>query len=246
MVYEKGKKMIQDLITLRPSKSDRIKMLCYTFIVVTFAAPGVGLSQVPADSGTVEKSDTSQIRRKIPFIMTSLGFGGTTLKVSNFNSQLAVMNGGRGSATINHHFTVGGGGYGISNRIEVESSIPDTFLSIGMGYGGLELGYLLFPDYKRANLGISFLFAAGAGFIESIPKRRKNSFSIFPVFEPALYGELVLSRLIHFQAGVTYRLVVGSDLDYVPDESMRGISGYINLLFGTCDCDHSDDNSKTK
>lgn len=228
------------LIALFFSGKQKLQFSAYLCILphIIFTTTSV-YSSAPDTSNSNMSSETaeSKLERKLPFTITTLGFGGIALKISEFNGQIAIMNGGRGSATINHRFTVGGGGYGIGNRIEIESSAQDTFLSVGMGYGGLELGYLLFPDEKRANVGISFLIAAGAAFIESLPKRKDNSFSIFPVLEPAVYGEISLSKLIRLHLGITYRYTAGSDLEYISDRDMRGLSGYINLLFGTCTCE---------
>ena len=83
--------------------------------------------------------------KKREFKMTSLAFGGVGVKFTNLNGQFTLMNGGRGSATFNNRFTIGGGGWGMPKGIEIESSRKDTFEFFKMGYGGLELGYILYP-----------------------------------------------------------------------------------------------------
>jgi hypothetical protein len=200
---------------------------------------GLSYSQDTKPASAVDSlpSIKAKTHTKHPFTITTPGFGGIALKLSQFNNQLAIMSGGRGAATINHHYTIGGSGCGIVNDIELESNSPDTFKFVKMGYGGLELGYFLFPDDKKANIGVSLLIAAGAAFKKTYPKTEDSSFKIFPVLEPALYGEVALSRLIRLHLGATYRYLSGSNLPYISDRNMRGFSGYVNLLLGTCTCD---------
>lgn len=177
--------------------------------------------------------DLRQNRKSIT--VTSMGFGGTALKFSRINNQFAVMSGGRGSVTINHRYTIGGGGYGIVNRISLGNNVADSYRFFKMGYGGLELGYIIFPGQKL-NIGSSLLIAGGAAFTETVPKTKENSLRLFPVLEPSIYGEFVLGNMIRLQTGFTYRYINGAKLDFITDRSMRGFSVYVNLLFGTCSC----------
>lgn len=197
------------------------------------------VAQVPTDvlSESFPDSIKDGSRKKMVLQITELGFGGTAIKVTSFNGQLAIMNGGRGYATINDRFTVGGGGYGVGNNIDIPSDDPTVYNFFKMGYGGLELGYFLLKG-KRANVSTTILVGLGAAFTESVPKEKTESgFKVFPVYEPAINAELSLNRLMKLNAGITYRFVSGTNVPYMTNTQMCGPSVYIALLFGTCTCD---------
>jgi hypothetical protein len=89
---------------------------------------------------------------------------------------------------------------------------------------------------KKVNIGSSLLIAAGAAFKQNKPKSDgeklfDNDFNIFPVLEPSLYSEVALNRFIWVHAGISYKYVHHSLLDYMTDQNMRGFSCYIGLLF---------------
>lgn len=218
--------------TLKPAVRFVFPLFIFFFSMTFIMAQSNSIHDTLVKSGS---KDTIYLG-KHKFFLTNIGFGGTALRFSKFNDQLAIMNGGRGAATINHKLTIGGGGYGIVNRIKLESNSPDTFNFVKMGYGGLELGYILYPG-KKMNVGISILLAGGAAFKESLPKVKGNAFSVFPVLEPSVYSEFFLGRLIRIQAGVSYRYMDGSKLAYMKNSAVNGFSCYVNLLFGSCVCD---------
>ncbi len=179
-------------------------------------------------------SDTT--RTQFGVTITNSGYGGVVLKFSSFNEQFAFMTGGRGAITINNKYTIGGGGYGIANSIDLPCSSQDTSRYFKMGYGGVESGYIFFPG-KKLRIGASLLIAAGAAFWQNDPKSNSeklldDDFSIFPVLEPSLYGEVALNRVMWLHGGVSYRYVHNAHLDYMADQSIRGLSCYIGLLFG--------------
>jgi len=168
--------------------------------------------------------------------VTNSGYGGIILKFSSFNDQFAFMTGGRGAITINNRYTIGGGGYGIANSINLPGPDQDTCRNFKMGYGGLELGYIIFPG-KKLRTGCSLLFAAGASFWQNKPKSDgeklfDDDFKILPVLEPSLYSEVALGKYIWLHGGISYRYVPNVNLDYISDQSMRGFSCFIGLLFG--------------
>jgi len=174
--------------------------------------------------------------KKREFKMTSLAFGGVGVKFTNLNGQFTLMNGGRGSATFNNRFTIGGGGWGMPKGIEIESSRKDTFEFFKMGYGGLELGYILYPGDK-IKVGTNLLVAYGAGFKETIPKSKNGDFKMFPVFEPSLYSQISLGKMLRLDLGITYRYVSAVDFQYISNKKLNGFSCYIAFLVGACKCD---------
>ena len=207
-------------------------------LIIATLYPNQSLAQKANSTVTgISKPDKVATTRKLfGGSITNNGIGGPAIKLSRFNDQLAFMTGGRGACIINNRFTLGGGGYGIASSIWLESSEPEVSLNLKMGYGGPEFGYIFYPG-KKVNFGGTLLIAAGAAFWESQPKSKaekifSNDFKIFPILEPALYGELSLNRFMKLHAGISYRYVNGAELLYIKDHYLRGLSAYMGLLFG--------------
>jgi hypothetical protein len=188
------------------------------------------------NSATIRRQSSDTSRTQFRGKITDSGYGGIVLKFSSFNDHFAFMTGGRGAITINNRYTIGGGGYGIANLIDLPGSGQDTSRYFKMGYGGIELGYIFFTGMKFRTGG-SLLIAAGAAFWQNKPKGENeklfdDDFNIFPVIEPSLYSEVALNEFMRLHAGISYRYVNHAHLDYMADQSMRGFSCYIGLLFG--------------
>ena len=196
---------------------------------VMFLTLGIGSS--------FASSQVSDSLKSLPkFRLTEIGFGGLAVKISRFDNQYAIMSGGRGSAVINNRFTVGGVGYGISNSIKIYENDSQCSRIYKMGYGGIELGVLLYSN-QRIRFGTSILFATGASFWMSNPKVNKespfsNDFNFIHVLEPTVYAELNINKWLRLHSGVTYRYVGGSNLDYMHNSEIRDFSAYFAVLFG--------------
>jgi len=180
-------------------------------------------------------SDQDTPRKLFGGTITNSGYGGIILKFSKINNQFAFMTGGRGACTLNNRFTLGGGGYGVANTISIPGAVEDTSRYFKMGYGGLESGYIIIPG-KKVNIIGSLLIAAGAAFWQNDPKSDgeklfDDDFKMFPVLEPSLYGEVVLTRWMRLNAGISYRHI-NADLTYMKDQDMSGFSCYFGFIFG--------------
>ena len=189
-----------------------------------------------ADFTTSVSATTFTTRELFGGKITNSGYGGVILKFSRFNDQFAFMTGGRGAITINNRYTIGGGGYGIANSINIPGSGEDTSRLFKMGYGGIELGYI-FLSGEKLNIGTSLLIAGGAAFWQNKPKSNNKKlfdkdFSIFPVLEPSLYVETSLNRFMRLNTGISYRYVHHAHLGYIPDQKITGFSIFAGLLFG--------------
>ncbi len=200
------------------------------------AAPLTAQEPAGVNPGTVLPASGQRSPSRLASLITNPGYGGPTLKFTRFNNQMAIMTGGRGSCILNRRITVGGGGYGIANPIWIDKADTGTNRYLKIGYGGPELGYFLVPG-KTITVGASLLMAAGAVFLQSKPKVEgdglfDDGFRIFPVLEPAMYGEVALGRFIRLHAGVTYRYVTGAGTSYFGDRQLRDFSAYAGVLFG--------------
>jgi hypothetical protein len=169
--------------------------------------------------------------------LTTLAFGGTGVLFTKVDNQLGVLTGGRGSATFNNRFTFGGAGWGMPKGIEIDTS-ADTLEFFKFGYGGLEFGYI-FHEGQKVRFGSNLLVGCGVGFQEKYPKSR-GEVNMFPVFEPTLYSQINLGKLLKLDIGLTYRFVTGSNFSFINNRQLSGPSIYIAFLAGTCNCSKID------
>ncbi|MHC1702871.1 MAG: hypothetical protein AB9846_03080 [Tenuifilaceae bacterium] len=177
-----------------------------------------------------EVNETSSMRN---IKMTSFAYGGTGVLFTKVNNQLGVLTGGRGSAIFNNRYTFGGGGWGMIKGVEIKSN-TDTLEFFKFGYGGLEFGYIFFEG-KMIKFGTNLLLAYGVGFQEKYPRSSGES-KMFPLFEPSLYSQIALGKLLKLDIGVTYRFVAGSKFSFINSQQLKGPSIYIAFLVGTCNC----------
>lgn len=161
--------------------------------------------------------------------MTSLAFGGNGVCFTRFKDQLAVMAGGRGSATFNDRFTLGGGGWGMMKGVSVVSDEAGIYKFAKMGYGGIDFGYLILPG-EKLNFGTKVLLGGGAAFIETVPDTKEKYFRMFTVAEPGLYSQVTVSKLFRIEAGASYRMIGRSCRPYVSARELSGFSCYIGFL----------------
>jgi hypothetical protein len=182
---------------------------------------------------SLKKVQPSQKKRS--FKMTTLTFGGNGINFTKVNNQFTVMTGGRGSATFNGRYTIGGGGWGMTKGVEVESVKEGTYNFIKTGYGGIDFGYLIATG-EKFNLGTKLLIAGGAVFKETVPESEDKDFKMFPVLEPTMYFQISLSKLFRFEMGASYRLIRGTNMQYIKDRELSGFSCYIGFLVSACNC----------
>jgi hypothetical protein len=205
-------------------------------IMILFASQTLAQSTISTDTASKLHSKKEASQKKKPFKMTTLTFGGNGALFTRINNQNTIMTGGRGSATFNHRYTIGGGGWGMTKGVEVKSNNPDTYAFAKMGYGGIDFGYLFFPG-EKLNIGTKLLIAGGAVFKETVPESNNNGFRMFPVLEPSIYYQISLGKLFRFEMGASYRYIWGTNLPYASDRDLSGISCYIGFLVRACNCD---------
>ena len=167
-------------------------------------------------------------------------FGGPVVKFTSINDQSAVMVGGRGGWVINHSFVIGGGGYGVVTEVDAPAGVmpEEGPLDIELGYGGFELEYIIRPNSLAHFSVYTFIGCGSARYVKDVgPVTESNeqvgeSDLVF-VLEPALNGELNVTKWFRLNAGVSYRLVNGIDLEGLKDSDFSGMAATLTLKFGT-------------
>ena len=160
------------------------------------------------------------------------GFGGPVVKITQVNSESGVLAGGRGGWIINHKFIVGGGGYGLSTNHKSPNYSSETPYYIEMGYGGLELEYVVGSN-KVVHYSLQALIGAGG-----VNFRIKDGGSVdgendsFFVVEPGANLELNVAKSLRISAGASYRHIVGADYRGLGNSDLSGLAANVVLKFG--------------
>jgi hypothetical protein len=189
----------------------------------------LGASEATAQQNTLFKDSVD-----------SGGFGGPVVKVTSINDQATLMVGGRGGWIIGHSLVIGGGGYGVTTEVNAtEGAIADQGpLNLQFGYGGLELEYRIHPQ-SLGHIGFYTLIGGGsttyvkdAGSLAASVERVGATDSVF-VVEPGVNAELNVTRWLHLNAGMTYRVVTGVTQAALRNGDLSGFTGALTFKFGS-------------
>lgn len=172
------------------------------------------------------------------------GFGGPVTKVTSLNGGTVVLGGARGGWIINHNFSLGFGGYGLSERSGIPAEARNLYrntdgtfrdLRLIFGYGGLEAEYTgKWENLVHYTAGL----LVGAGNVEYAEDNDNwddgdfNRHDAIFVLEPTLSGELNVIRWMRINLGVSYRLAADVDQVGLSDKDISGLAGTINFKFG--------------
>ncbi|MCX7995606.1 MAG: hypothetical protein N3A65_07555 [candidate division WOR-3 bacterium] len=178
---------------------------------------------------TVPKEKQDEVLIKGP--VDRGGFGGFVLKFTELNGEFAMLLGGRGGVTFNRTFGIGGGLYGMVNRMEVNTTYPIRHFNMDFVYGGIILE-LIFGSRKLIHLGTHTLIGGGSVQYKRLPDTEPWYDDYFFVLEPALELTLNVTKIFRVDAGCSYRCIYGTELSGISDRGLSGISSHITFKFG--------------
>ncbi|MCK4641471.1 MAG: hypothetical protein KAU06_09035 [Candidatus Marinimicrobia bacterium] len=170
------------------------------------------------------------------------GYGGPAISIGKLNGEYAVFTGGSGAFVLNHRFIIGGAGYGLVNRIDISpEGIPgDSSRYLNMGYGGLELGYIIAPS-QLVHIQVSSLFGVGGlGTHNNVDiwdeDYDEDDFDVyhdvFFVLQPTVSLELNVAKFCRLNVGATYRYALGFDYKGLKTGDLDGLELKMALNFG--------------
>lgn len=160
------------------------------------------------------------------------GYGAVSMKFSQLNNEFAFFMGGRGGWIINHSFIIGAGGYGLVNKIDSGLPFDDIIPNMIMGYGGLELEYIVNPNEL---LHYSFYLLIGGGGINYRHDRYfwfEYDWESFACIEPAVNIELNITSFFRLHFGAGYRAAFGIDNPRLSNDELSGPAATLSLKFG--------------
>jgi hypothetical protein len=171
------------------------------------------------------------------------GFGAPVLKMSKVNGEAVVLSGLRGAWILNHTFTLGFAGYGMLTDVQL-SGQPDSLKHLHMGYGGVDVGFVVLSD-NIIHLTVHSLFGGGAlhqgpDFPQGeyrdddcCDDKLEGKVDRIGVIEPEINAELNITKYVRLNMGAGYRFVWGvQNIANLKNEDISGVNGSISLKFG--------------
>jgi len=168
------------------------------------------------------------------------GFGAPVVKFTSINGEFGVLAGGRGGWLINHQISLGIAGYGLATNTQLDGFADGKVRYLDFGYGGFELEYIM-ANNEVIHLTVSGLIGAGGtnyrfsnDYYDGYDwdENEVNSDAFF-VGEPTVNAELNVTTFFRINVGIGYRFVSGSNNNYITDSELSGVSGQIQLKFGS-------------
>jgi hypothetical protein len=215
------------------------------YLLLIAAISFTGLSALRSNEpGNPEDDGVEYLFDKMGDVQVS-GFGGFFTKFSAVEGAFAVFNGGGGAVLLNQTFFIGGSGSGLSSKISRNDHPFDSEMYLGLGYGGLWLGYI-HDSHKLLHWGFSTKVCGGAAYLEDDFHVGENATGedIIFVLEPQLEVELNVVKWFKINTGLGYRLVAGVDdktytseatgkeRQYYTSQDLSAPEFSISLLFG--------------
>lgn len=155
------------------------------------------------------------------------GCGGPVFRGTFINNQLYFSSGGEGYAIINHTFLIGGGGYGTPLRYSYSTS--DKGIS-GIGWGGLILGYIFFPEAVVHPYIKTLIGAGGIGYVSN---NTEMDGAAFFVMEGEAGAEINVIDWVRVCPYIGYHFAAGSfNINGITDANISGWHFGIMVRFG--------------
>ena len=167
------------------------------------------------------------------------GFGAIVVKFTTINSEFAVVMGARGGWIINHTFSLGLAGYGLANNVHSRVLGPRGERFVNMGYGGLDLEYVVNSDRLVHISFHSLIGAGGLGFRRAWDEDWDNGpfdsqhYNAFFIAEPGVNVDLNVISWFRLSAGMSYRYISGVTSGASSNSDLKGPSGMLTLRFGS-------------
>jgi hypothetical protein len=164
------------------------------------------------------------------------GFLELSLSVASVRAQTSPLLGAAALLGVSPAWRVGGAGFSMLERVNLEIPPPLENLELHIGYAGVLVERVLRSlstspaSGRSAALMARMILGAGNGEVRDAATGARLRSDNFAVVEPAVSVQVPLSRLISAGAAAGYRVVSGVDgLQSVEEENLRGWS--LGLLF---------------
>lgn len=169
-------------------------------------------------------------------------FAGIDVNYSNIIDAAWVFTGAQVGVVINKHFLLGLGGYGLISKVEMleiqgnNPSLSPKYRIYG-GYGGLITGVKIAPA-KLIHFNFPILVGAGnfeisdEDFFNGVGSDYTIERSACLVVEPSAELEINVTSKMRIALGTGYRLVRGTNLNYLSDAQLSAVRSQLSFKFG--------------
>lgn len=210
-----------------------MKTITLSFLLAIFALTAA------AQGGIPEKDNNRDLQTLFGKEVSHGGYGALMFHYTQINKTDAFIMGMRGGWMIDHVFTVGAGGYGFINNINLDRAIDGTYdFDLAGGYGGLLLEATLFP---KSVVHLSFPLLIGAGGVAQVDRRYWSEYhweyiaddaDAFFVIEPAAELEVNIVKSMRAAFTVSYRYTRDINLENVDRDVLNTFNFGLVLKFG--------------
>ncbi len=125
-------------------------------------------------------------------------YGGPITHVTQIGDSLALFSGGQGAFLINHRLAIGGGGASLDTMVHPHDTAENI---LSMSYGGVILGYHLFP---RSAIHFSVYSLFGIFETSSYDEWGVETTQSSPVVIPSVNVEFRITHWMQAALGVSY------------------------------------------
>lgn len=154
------------------------------------------------------------------------------VRASDVAGAQRIFLGGWAGLWFGERVVLGGGGLALTRQVEIRGSESGSGFDLGMGYGGLYLGYRL-PLSSRLRVRPGLLLGAGHAELRDRLIDRELGADNFFVAEPELTVVLPLLSSLNVGASVGYRWAGGLDgLPRVGIDDVRALTWSLSVGLG--------------
>ena len=200
--------------------------------------------------GTTATAQDAPSRSKSYNMKTLLGpdtehgiFFAGTMNGTKIQEQDGLLLGGKLGWVIDHWFTVGFGGYGLTNPINLNSDpATNSTQTLQMGYGGL---YFEPRVLSEQAIHLAFPIIVGSGganlasnndyFFNEVTNEWEpytDQSDAFFVVEPGVELEINIARNLRVGLGGSYRFVEGLNVNSLESDALDGINAGVTMKIG--------------
>jgi len=159
------------------------------------------------------------------------GYGGPRIGYTRIAGNDAMLVGGEGGWILNHHFIIGGAGFGLVTQQPAPGALATTD-DLSLGYGGLLVGYTVRPHHLvHGTFGV-LVGGGGVGSHARAGGASRAGNDAFFVLEPNATMEVNLVEHVRAGLGLSLRLVRGIDTDGLSNGDLSGVTGSMIVKFG--------------
>lgn len=172
---------------------------------------------------------------QVPSSRTRGYFGAPVLRYTALRDQGAVMFGGRGGWNITPSLLLGAGAYGTLTEVDArEAAVPGAPGSLDLKFEsfGLDLEYAARPAAPTHLTLTTFIGGGAARYAIDETDEQWGETDFMLLLEPALGLEQRVTRSLHLNLAVSYRLVRGVEQPGLRNSDLEGAAIALAAKFG--------------